>query len=160
MGLEPRPDLQAQYTISLSVMSPLIGSNESVAYVSLAPIGGYQKQELPMTLIYFVWTTVHAGANSRLATLVDPKAHSVLWVSRPAMLDQQSEAIEVRQAWGLDSGTKVATWINHVLIQLYLLFQILTLFDLCFYLGTLLSLLVRLRLFFIFFQTKFQSFSR
>jgi len=44
MGFEPWPDLLAQYTISLSVMSPLIGSNESV---SLAPIGGHQKQEFP-----------------------------------------------------------------------------------------------------------------
>ena len=50
--------IQAQYTISLSVMSPLIGSNESIASVSLAPIGGYQKQVLPMTINYFVWTTV------------------------------------------------------------------------------------------------------
>ena len=58
MGLEPMTDMQAQYTISLSVMSPLIGSNESVASVSLAPIGGYQKQVLPMTINYFVWTTV------------------------------------------------------------------------------------------------------
>jgi len=57
MGFEPRPDLQAQYTISLSVMSPLIGFNESVTSVSLAPIGGYQKQVLPMTINYFVWTT-------------------------------------------------------------------------------------------------------
>jgi len=58
MGYKPRPDLQAQYTISLSVMSPLIGSNGSVASVSLAPIGGYHKQVLPMTINYFVWTTV------------------------------------------------------------------------------------------------------
>ena len=58
MGLEPRPVLQAQYTIILSAMSPLIGSNESAASVSLAPIGGYQKQVLPMTINYFVWTTV------------------------------------------------------------------------------------------------------
>ena len=58
MGFEPRPDLQAQCTISLSVMSPLIGSNESVASVSFAPIGGYQKQVLPMTINYFVRTTV------------------------------------------------------------------------------------------------------
>jgi len=58
MGFEPRPDLQAQYTISLSVIPPLIGSNKSVASVSLAPIGGYQKQVLPMTINYFVWTTV------------------------------------------------------------------------------------------------------
>ena len=58
MGLKPMTDMQAQYTISLSVMSPLIGSNESVASVSLAPIGGYQKQVLPMTINYFVWTTV------------------------------------------------------------------------------------------------------
>ena len=58
MGLEPMTDMQAQYTISLSVMSPLIGSNESIASVSLAPIGGYQKQVLPMTINYFVWTTV------------------------------------------------------------------------------------------------------
>ena len=58
MGLEPMTDMRAQYTISLSVMSPLIGSNESVASVSLAPIGGYQKQVLPMTINYFVWTTV------------------------------------------------------------------------------------------------------
>jgi len=50
--------LQAQYTISLSVMSPLIGSNESVASVSLAPVGGNQKQVLPITINYFVWTTV------------------------------------------------------------------------------------------------------
>ena len=34
-------DLQARYTISLSVMSPLIGSNASVASFSLAPIGGH-----------------------------------------------------------------------------------------------------------------------
>jgi len=54
MGFEHRPDRQAQYTIILSVISPLIGSNESVASVSLAPIGGYQKQELPITIIYFV----------------------------------------------------------------------------------------------------------
>jgi len=58
MGLESMTDMQAQYTISLSVMSPLIGSNESIASVSLAPIGGYQKQVLPMTINYFVWTTV------------------------------------------------------------------------------------------------------
>jgi len=58
MRFEPRSDLQAQCTISLSVMSPLIGSNERVASVSLAPNGGYQKQVLPMTNNYFVWTTV------------------------------------------------------------------------------------------------------
>ena len=58
MGFEARPDLQAQYTIKLSVMSPLIGSNESVASVSLAPIGGYQMQVLPLTIHYFVFTTV------------------------------------------------------------------------------------------------------
>jgi len=39
-------------------MSPLISSNESVASVSLAPIGGYQIQVLPMTINYFVWATV------------------------------------------------------------------------------------------------------
>jgi len=58
MGFEPRPDLYAQLTISLSVMSPLIGSNDSFASVSLAPIGGYQKQVLPLTINYFVWRTV------------------------------------------------------------------------------------------------------
>jgi len=58
MGFEPRPDLQAQYRISLSVMSPLFGLAERVASVSLAPIGGFQKQVLPMTINYFVWTTV------------------------------------------------------------------------------------------------------
>ena len=41
-------DMQAQYTISLSVMSPRIGSDESIASVSLAPISGYLKQEMPM----------------------------------------------------------------------------------------------------------------
>ena len=44
MGFEPRQDLQAQNTISLFVMSPLIGSNENVASVSLAPIGGYRNK--------------------------------------------------------------------------------------------------------------------
>jgi len=58
MGLEPMTDMQAHYTISLSVMSPLIGSNESIASVSLAPFGGYQKQVLPITINHFVWTTV------------------------------------------------------------------------------------------------------
>ena len=54
MGLEPMTDMQAHYTISLSVMSPLIGSHESVASVSLVPIGGCQKQKLPLKIIYFV----------------------------------------------------------------------------------------------------------
>jgi len=58
MGLEPMTNMQTQYTISLSVMSPLIGSNERIASVSLAPICGYQKQVLPMPINYFVWTTV------------------------------------------------------------------------------------------------------
>jgi len=54
MGFEPMPDLRAEYTIGLSVMSPLIGSNEIGASVSLVPIGGYQKQVLLMTINYFL----------------------------------------------------------------------------------------------------------
>jgi len=54
MEFKAKPDLQAQFTSSLSVMSPLIGSNESVASDSLAPIGGYQKQVLPMIINFFV----------------------------------------------------------------------------------------------------------
>jgi len=57
-------------------MSPLIGSNESVASVSLAPIGGNYIETSVANDNQLFCTDNSAGANSILETLVVPATYS------------------------------------------------------------------------------------